>query len=217
MPALNDDVSPVQADNLSAGAKSRRLILDTAAELFSTQGYAATGLRQIADRVGIRTASVYYHFASKERILEAIMKVGIETTVRATTQAVDALPEGATPRDRIEAAVRGHLHALHHNPHYTSVEIKFQGQLPAEVIAVVQPLRDQYSRYWRELLVEAQCTGWLKRHLRISILRPLILGTLNRTMTWFDPSLGPVDGLVVTTNELFAGLWEPAPPAGARE
>jgi hypothetical protein len=28
-------------------------------------------------------------------------------------------------------------------------------------------------------------------------------------MTWFDPSLGPVEDLVVTTNALFAGLWEP--------
>ena len=200
----------MRAGRGSGGARSRALILDTAAELFSTQGYAATGLRQIADRVGIRTASVYYHFASKERILEAILKIGLETTFRAVREAVDTLPVGASPRDRIETAMAAHLRALHANPHFTSVGIKFQGQLPPEVIDVIEPLRDRYSDYWRDLLEAARREGWLKPGLQISILRPFILGALNRTMTWFDPTLGPVDELVVTTTEALGGLWRPA-------
>lgn len=204
---MNDHAVRSKPERGQTGARSRRLILDTAAELFSTQGYAATGLRQIADRVGIRTASLYYHFVSKERMLEEIMRIAVEDTARHTRDAVGGLPADATPKDRIEAAVRGHLHGLHGNPHYTSVNIK--GQVPRDVYRLTRPQRDGYSDYWRALLEDAQRTGWLKPELQISLLRPLILGTLNRTLTWFDPTLGPVDDLVVTTTQLFAGLWRP--------
>lgn len=49
-------------------------ILDTALELFSVQGFEATSLSQIADAVGIRKASLYSHFESKQAILDALVK-----------------------------------------------------------------------------------------------------------------------------------------------
>ena len=50
---------------------SRRQILDHAARLLRNGGYHQTTLREIAEAVGIRKASLYYHFASKEGIVEA--------------------------------------------------------------------------------------------------------------------------------------------------
>ena len=57
-------LSPRQREGTSA----REEILDAAAELFSQQGYAATSTRAIALAVGIKQASLYYHFANKEQI-----------------------------------------------------------------------------------------------------------------------------------------------------
>jgi AcrR family transcriptional regulator len=48
-------------------------ILDTALRLFARDGFAATGIRAIAGEVGIREATIYHYFRSKEEILEAIM------------------------------------------------------------------------------------------------------------------------------------------------
>lgn len=53
---------------------TRQKILDAALDLFSTQGFEATSVSQIADRVGIRKASMYSHFASKQEILESLMQ-----------------------------------------------------------------------------------------------------------------------------------------------
>ena len=53
---------------------TKQKILDAALDLFSTQGFEATSVSQIADEVGIRKASVYGHFASKQEILESLMK-----------------------------------------------------------------------------------------------------------------------------------------------
>jgi AcrR family transcriptional regulator len=47
----------------------RELILDTALELFNEQGYDKTSLREIAERVGVTKAALYYHFERKEDIL----------------------------------------------------------------------------------------------------------------------------------------------------
>ena len=53
-------------------ANTRQRILDIALDLFINQGYDATSIRQIADRLGFSKASIYYHFASKQDILMAL-------------------------------------------------------------------------------------------------------------------------------------------------
>jgi AcrR family transcriptional regulator len=57
-----------------AEADTRDRILDVALELFTESGYEASSLRQIAERVGITKASLYYHFPSKKDILKALVE-----------------------------------------------------------------------------------------------------------------------------------------------
>jgi AcrR family transcriptional regulator len=51
---------------------TRDRILDVALELFTTQGFDGTSLREIAERLDITKAALYYHFESKEDILLAL-------------------------------------------------------------------------------------------------------------------------------------------------
>lgn len=53
-------------------------ILDAALQLFSVQGYDATSISQIADAVGIRKASLYSHFASKQAILDTLLDKALQ-------------------------------------------------------------------------------------------------------------------------------------------
>ncbi|MCU1533283.1 MAG: Transcriptional regulator, TetR family [Arthrobacter sp.] len=55
------------------GATARDEILDAAAELFTTRGYATTSTRSIAEAVGIRQSSLYHHFSTKDDILEVLL------------------------------------------------------------------------------------------------------------------------------------------------
>lgn len=52
---------------------TKQEILEVSLELFSTQGFEATSVSQIAEAVGIRKASLYSHFASKQEILDALL------------------------------------------------------------------------------------------------------------------------------------------------
>jgi AcrR family transcriptional regulator len=55
-----------------SGADTRQRILVAAVELFSANGYAGTSVRDIADALGMTKAALYYHFAGKEEILQAV-------------------------------------------------------------------------------------------------------------------------------------------------
>ena len=53
---------------------SQRKILDEALKLFSINGYEATSIGQIMDAVGIKKASMYSHFKSKQEILDTLIE-----------------------------------------------------------------------------------------------------------------------------------------------
>lgn len=53
--------------------RSREQILDAALELFSTQGYRATSVRDIAARAEVSTGNVYHHFPDKEAIFHTLL------------------------------------------------------------------------------------------------------------------------------------------------
>ena len=57
---------------------TKQEILETALDLFSVKGYEATSISQIADAVGIRKASMYSHFGSKQEILDALVQEVLE-------------------------------------------------------------------------------------------------------------------------------------------
>lgn len=56
-------------------------ILDAAGELFTEQGYAGTSTRAIAEAVGLRQASLYHHFSTKEDILIALLRQTVVPTL----------------------------------------------------------------------------------------------------------------------------------------
>ena len=53
---------------------TKQEILEASLDLFSVQGFEATSISQIADAVGIRKASLYSHFESKQEILDTLVK-----------------------------------------------------------------------------------------------------------------------------------------------
>jgi AcrR family transcriptional regulator len=85
------------------GMTPRDEILDAAGELFTTMGYASTSTRTIAESVGIRQASLYHYFKTKDDILCALLS----QTVASTLSFIPCLL-GASPA--LTAAE--HLHAL---------------------------------------------------------------------------------------------------------
>ncbi|HEY0215850.1 MAG TPA: helix-turn-helix domain-containing protein [Cellulomonas sp.] len=66
----------------SPALSTREEILAAAATLFGSQGYTETTTRQIADAVGIKQASLYYHFSDKSQILRSLLKGTVAPSVQ---------------------------------------------------------------------------------------------------------------------------------------
>jgi AcrR family transcriptional regulator len=73
---------PRSAPRKDSSISTRDEILAAASSLFGTQGYTDTTTRQIADAVGIKQASLYYHFADKSQILRSLLKGTVAPSVR---------------------------------------------------------------------------------------------------------------------------------------
>jgi AcrR family transcriptional regulator len=71
-PARDDQHGRDQGHGDQDGASTRERILDVALDLFTDQGFDATSMREIAERLHISKPAIYYHFASKEEILMAL-------------------------------------------------------------------------------------------------------------------------------------------------
>jgi AcrR family transcriptional regulator len=55
----------------SKGEQTRSLILETALEMFGERGYEETTMRAIAEKAGVAIGNTYYHFRSKEHLIQA--------------------------------------------------------------------------------------------------------------------------------------------------
>ena len=67
----------------SPGSPRRRApeIIEAAARVFAERGYHGASTQDIADVLGIRQASLYYYFPSKEVALEVVCTLGVEEFV----------------------------------------------------------------------------------------------------------------------------------------
>ena len=84
-------------------------IVRAAGRLFNQKGYSATTIRDIANAVGMRSGSPFYHFKTKHDMLRAVVLEGIGAMTEAVAKAASS---GKSPRATFEAMLRAHLGQL---------------------------------------------------------------------------------------------------------
>ncbi len=186
----------------SGGPEGRQRILDVAASLFLERGYKATSLREIASAVGMKAGSLYYHFASKEVLLQAILQRGMDVMVEAFGEA-EAATRDADPRTRFAAHVRAHLAALFEYGPYTAAHVTTFRTAPPSVCEAIVRERDAYEAMWTELLRELRDDGVLADDIPIGLARLTLFGSMNSSVDWFDRERGELDFFAETITRQF--------------
>ncbi|MFQ6330473.1 TetR/AcrR family transcriptional regulator [Nocardia sp. CWNU-33] len=138
---------PRLAQRPRRGQTPRAEILDAAGELFTTNGYANTSTRVVADAVGIRQASLYHHFAAKDDILDALLGETVAAPLELAERLRD-VPESVAARlyalawfdVRQLCAARWNLGALYLLP-----------ELRTERFAAFRLRRDELRRHYEVL------------------------------------------------------------------
>jgi len=170
-------------------ARTRRRILDAAAEVFSEQGYGAR-LSDIADRAGMKTGSLYYHFDSREDLVAEVLRLGIDGSWDQVAGAVGRLPSAATPLERLAAAIRAHTMSIVGRSAYATAQARIVGSLPAALATAHRKDQRAYGDYWRDLFAAAQRTGEIKGDVDLFVAQMLAFGAMNWTSEWFRAGRG---------------------------
>lgn len=178
---------------LAKSAISQKRVLDAAAKIFRDYGYAGTTMRAIADEANLKAGSIYYHYRSKDDLISAVLDIGIRAVTDNVDRALKALPDTATGRDRIEAAIRAHLSAIIEVGDYTLATRRALGQVPEAIRAKNSRLRDFYGSMWQKILADAHARGEFRTTANLTLARLFILGALNWTVEWFKPGGRTID------------------------
>lgn len=159
-------------------------IFDAAASLFKQKGFHATSMQDIADAVGMRKGSLYYHISSKEELLFRISHEAIS----AITKQLEELAAGSlTPTEKLRTAIEIHVQTLCARLDLMSVFLKESNTLTAEQEAQILALRRRYEEVFRGILREGIDSGEF-RPVDIGAVADALLGMLNWMHQWYRPN-----------------------------
>ncbi|RDK11867.1 TetR/AcrR family transcriptional regulator [Cupriavidus lacunae] len=193
---------------------TREKLMRLAARAFGTQGYAATTMRGIADQAGIEAASIYYHFSSKEELLDAVMEHGAQSIFAHTQARIAALPPGVDAEQRFRAGLLGLFSAMIKYGDYTLAHGRQLAELPDKVRERHLKRRAQHQTFWSGMLEDLRTEGHLRDDIDIALCRVFVLSTITSVQTWFNPKKGSPEKVI---DELCAILFEGVRPKQVRK
>jgi AcrR family transcriptional regulator len=145
---------PVRPRALSGGRRAE--ITAAAARFFAEHSYHTVGMREIAEAVGMRGASLYNHFSSKEEMLYAI---ALGMTKDPVEQHLPLLDAEGTPATRLAALLRAHIRHLAEHRVEHLVGLRELPALTPEHRAEITDHRRYYQRRVRDVVAAGVRSG----------------------------------------------------------
>ncbi len=164
--------------------RTRQSVLDAAAHLFASKGYADTNMSDIAAEAGIKAGSVYYHFASKDELVYEVLRFGVTHSFEHTRAEVEQLGPSASAAAQLRAAIHAHLDSLHSLGDYASAGLRIVEQAPRAIRKKQYANQRHYGDYWRRLLERAQAESALPSGVDLLAARLFLFGAMNSTVAW---------------------------------
>jgi AcrR family transcriptional regulator len=174
----------------SKGNRTRRRLLDAAAAELARHGRSGVSLNAIAAAAGLKTGSIYFHFDSKEQLIEAVLEQGLRATLDYLDTALATAGTHAAPAARLRAAIEAHAVAVHELRDYTVVVLApdFAAQAGNDNTAVFHELRHDYVERWTRLVADTQRCGALPGAVDARLVRDLLFGAINAVSLAGRPS-----------------------------
>jgi AcrR family transcriptional regulator len=188
---------------LSKSELTRQRILDAAAKVFAQRGYGHTRLSDVARESDSHAGGIYYYFASREALVEEVLKVCTMRAVHDLTTELDGLPESATTGDKLFAATRSQLAGIMGQDFYNIAYNRIYPQVPEDVRTRHQPLLRRYFEIWRQIIRQGQMSGEIRPDIDPAVLRLTISGSIQWAAEWASTSHGSADRLARQMMDIF--------------
>ncbi|MEU6392589.1 TetR/AcrR family transcriptional regulator [Streptomyces sp. NPDC046939] len=163
----------------------RRELLETAAGVFAAQGYDATTVRRIADEAGLLAGSLYYHFDSKESMLEEILRTFLDELWSGYDSVLDA---GLGPRETLEALVTESFREIDRHRSAVAIYQREARQLAGqERFAFLAESQRRFEETWLTTLERGVTDGAFRADLDLRLAYRFVRDTVWVAASWYRP------------------------------
>jgi TetR/AcrR family transcriptional regulator, cholesterol catabolism regulator len=157
-------------------------IIEAAARVFAERGFHGATTQDIADVLGIRQASLYYYFASKEEALELVCLQGVAGYFE-VAKAIAAGP--GTAADKLSRLIKAHLSPLTDRSDFVRVFLHERQHLPAESRRRIGRWSRGLERVFEDILKDGMRRGEFRSELDPRLVVLGILGMANAVASWY--------------------------------
>jgi TetR/AcrR family transcriptional regulator, cholesterol catabolism regulator len=207
-PKVDETESGMESGN-SKSSRTRERLLNAAARVLSEKGFSGTRLSDIAEIAQVQAPAIYYYYASREDLIEAVVYTGAAAMHRHLVDALQALDASATPSARIATAVEAHLRHELEISDYARAMIRNANQLPEAVSRRALALVADYNDIWRGLVADLAAAGQLRDDVDPAVARMVVLGALNWASEWWNPARGSLETVIATTQSMVLHALRP--------
>jgi AcrR family transcriptional regulator len=166
-----------------ASHQTEQAFIQAATELFAEKGYNGTSISDIAARLGLTTASLYYYVDGKQDLLFRVLQSSTENFLTGLEEIV-ALDVSAG--EKLTRAVSKHLGFVLANPTAVAVFLRERRFLPPAQRDEFATRVDRYDRLFSDLVATAMAEGDI-RPGDPTLLRVFSLGSVNWLVEWYRP------------------------------
>lgn len=163
----------------------REAVLIAAAAVFAEKGFHGASTQEIADRLGMKQASLYYYYPSKDAALEAVCLFGVEASVGRLRQVVEA----ALPiAEQIQRIIHNHIYNLQTRCDCMIVFTQQRRYLPEERRAAIRVQAREYDALLLHMFERAAARGEMAPDVDNRLMVRALTGLCNSVATWFQQS-----------------------------
>jgi AcrR family transcriptional regulator len=159
-------------------------IVDAAAAVFAAKGFAKATLENVAERLRVSRATLYYYVRSKDDLLRRVIGDfvgGRQKELEELRRRRDLAPE-----DRLRHALRSQLRHFDTHPDMARVFLREELELPPDLYAQQRAYRRNIQEAVEQLIEEGVSTGHF-RDVDPRLVAFALFGMTNWLHVWYDP------------------------------
>lgn len=180
-----------------------REVRDAAARSFAEKGYLGASLKDIADRLGIRAASLYYYLPSKDAALAAVCEHGITNFIDNLRFIIES---DRSAVDKVRAVIANQLSPLRKDPDgdYVRVFLRHRHELSEPARKRMVGLAREFQALVEKVFAEGVANGEFRRELNPQLAMLALLGLCNSVIGARSmPRTATIDRLIEEYCQIF--------------
>lgn len=194
----------------AVNSSRKEQVIRKAAELFREKGYAASSMRDLAQKLGIEAASLYSHIKSKEEILRNLC-FDMATEFRKSLDAVEK--QNVSASEKLRLGIIGHIQVMARDLTASAVFMNEHRHLSQPYLRDFLLLRINYINRFKLMIEEGIHNGEFKETIDKKLAVMTLFSSLNWMPQWYDPvgTIEPVELGQQLSDMLVNGLKKQKP------